>query len=344
MRERYCGAGVSGPAGTVLGVATSDTTVHPTDDVAPRPAVTLAAVGGAVVCWSITSLTIRAGHADPLRFVAWRAWFAVPVLAIAVVVRSRGSATSGFAPVDGVSVRQWVVSIIGAGVLFAASAVLGFAAVNRTALLDNAVISALQPVLVIIAAVLWMGEHADRSHWLRAFIALGGTIAVVTAHAAGEHHDALGIVFAIAAVFVNTGWYLYGRWLRSRFDVDPIAFMAGVLLAVAVMLTPIAWIEAGTMRLPVHALEWSAATMVFGTTAHLLSIWAHRFVPASVSSLFLLAEPPLVGLMAWWAFSEQPAPMQILGTAIVVVALAGVVRSQAGAHLDAEAEDPTPPV
>jgi drug/metabolite transporter (DMT)-like permease len=301
------------------------------------------AVGGAVVCWSITSLTIRAGHADPLRFVAWRAWFGVPVLAVVVLWRARGTGVSGFAPVDGVSRRQWVVSIGGAGILFAGSAVLSFAGVNRTALLDNAVISALQPVLVIAAAVVWLGEHADRSHWLRALVALGGTIAVVTAHASGEHHDALGIAFALAAVVVNTGWYLYGRWLRSRFDIDPLAFMTGVLLTVAVVLTPIAWIEAGTMRLPQHALAWSAATMVFGTSAHLMSIWAHRFVPASVSSLFLLAEPPLVGLMAWWAFSEQPAAMQVIGTIVVVVALTGVVRSQAAAHLDAEAEDPTPP-
>lgn len=321
-------------------VTTTDRAERATTPSAP---VALLAVASAVVCWSITAITIRAGHADPLRFVAWRAWFGVPVLGAVVLVRARRTGTRAFAPADGVSPTRWVLTIAGAGVLFAVSACLGFGAVNRTALLDNAVISSLQPLLVVGAAVLWLGETADGSHWVRALVALAGTIAVVTANASGAHHDAVGIAMAIAALFLNVGWYLYGRWLRSSFDIDPLAFMTGVLLTVGLTLTPVAWIAAGTMHLPAAALWWSAATMVFGTAAHLLSIWAHRFVPASVSSLFLLAQPPLIGFMAWWAFDEQPAIVQVLGTVVVVVALVGVVRSQAGAHLDAEAEDPTPP-
>ncbi len=299
----------------------------------PQAVAPLAAVCAAVVMWSLSALTIRAGHADTLRFVMWRAWFSLPVLAIIVTIRARRSQTPMFAPAVGVSKLRWAITIVGAGVLFAAAALLGFGAVNRTALLDNAVISSLQPLLIVGVAVAWLGEHANRSHWLRAAIALAGTVLVVTAKASGEHHDALGIAMATGALVLNVAWYSYARWLRSRFDVDPVALMLGVLTTVSVILTPVTLAVRGTVSLPAHALLWSAATMVVGTGAHLCSIWAQRFVPASVSSLFLLAQAPLVGLAAWWAFGERPAVVQVAGTVVVLSALAGVVRSQTIAHM-----------
>ncbi len=304
--------------------------------------VPLFAVMVAVTMWSLSALTIRAAHADPLRYVAWRALLSLPVLGLILAVRSRRRSAPLIVLAPGVTPVRWLLTIVGAGAVFTASAVLGFGAVNRTALLDNAIISSLQPILVVAAAVLFLGEASDHSNWVRAGAAVVGTILVVTANAAGAHHDAIGIAMAVAALGLNVIWYLYGRWLRSTFDVDPVALMLGVLTSVAVILTPIAWISAGTMYLPLETLGWATTTMVVGTGAHLCSMWAHRYVPASISSLFLLAQAPIIGLAAWWAFGERPAAIQVVGTIVVLGALAGVVRSQTIAHVDETVEDSIP--
>jgi len=55
-------------------------------------------------------------------------------------------------------------------------------------------------------------------------------------------------------------------------------------------------------------------------------VWAQRFVAAGVSSLILLLSPVLSMLLAWLLFSQGVRPLQMLGGAIVLGSLAGVVR------------------
>ena len=45
-------------------------------------------------------------------------------------------------------------------------------------------------------------------------------------------------------------------------------------------------------------------TALFGTVGHTIVAWAHRYVPAAVSSLFILSQPALIAILAWVAFDE----------------------------------------
>jgi inner membrane transporter RhtA len=116
-----------------------------------------------------------------------------------------------------------------------------------------------------------------------------------------------------------------------------------VLTAVALILTPIALVVHGSLRLPLAAAGYAALTMLSGTTAHLLSIWAHRYVPASVSSPLLLAEPIIVGAAAWVLFGEVLTALQVIGSFVVLGVLVGMVRSPAHEHVDEETADEMPP-
>jgi drug/metabolite transporter (DMT)-like permease len=97
------------------------------------------------------------------------------------------------------------------------------------------------------------------------------------------------------------------------------------------------------LRISHAGLVFAAATMVTGTTAHVMVVWAHRFLPTSVSAPLLLAEPPIVGLAAWACFNQKPAAWAIVGSAIVLVALWGVVRSPAVENVEDQSPDPIPP-
>ena len=300
-----------------------------------------AAILLAIVFWAATALFVRAGDADALLFTTYRLWLALPPLALIVWVRKLGGENVVLRG-EGVSRMRWMLWIFGAGCFFASAAGTGFAAINHARLLDVTLIAALQPAIIIGIAVMFLGEHADRSHIVRAVVAIGGTAIVALSASSSGEATALGYVLATLSLFLNCGWYLYGRVLRSRYDIDPFGFMLGVLTAAAIVITPFAWIANGSLGLPAEAIFWAGMTMLFGTTAHVLLVWAHRFVPASLSAPLLLLEPPLVAIGAWIVFDEALGPIEILGAAVVVGALWGMVKSPAFEHVEEEVADPAP--
>ncbi len=300
------------------------------------------AVVVAVVLWSGTSLFVRAGHSDALVFTTWRLWLALPPLAAIVVWRSRRSDSAPFWP-DDVPTLRWIGLLVGAGGFFVAGAGTTFAALGLTRLLDVTLIGSLQPVLIIGFAVAFLGERVARTHLLRALVAIAGTILVAVAASGGGTWSLTGDIVAVVSLVFNSGWFLYGRVLRTRIVVDPFAFMLGTLTAAALLTTPIALLAHGTLRISGNGLFYATLTMIAGTSAHVLMIWAHRHVATSVSSPLLLGEAPLVATGAWVFFGESISVLQGVGAVVVVGSLLGVTRGEELEHVEHDVPDPTPP-
>ena len=300
------------------------------------------AVLAAVVLWSGTSLFVRAGHSDALVFTTWRLWFALPPLAVIVAWRSRRSDSAPFWPED-VAPARWIALLAGAGAFFIAGAATTFAALGLTRLLDVTLIGSLQPVLIIGFAVAFLGERVARTHLLRAAVAIAGTIVVAVAASGSGSWSLSGDVLAVLSLVFNSGWFLYGRVLRTRIVVDPFAFMLGTLTAAALLMTPIAVIVHGGLGISRRGLLFATLTMIAGTAAHVMMIWAHRHVPTSVSSPMLLGETPLVAGGAWIFFGESITLLQGAGAAAVVASLWGVTRGPELEHVEHDVPDPAPP-
>jgi drug/metabolite transporter (DMT)-like permease len=286
-----------------------------------------AAVWVAVAGWSGCALLVRAAHADAARFTTWRLWFALPPLYALVAWRARRRPDQPVLVLPGRSRGAWLLAMAAGGALFAGGAATAFAALGSTTLLDASLIPSLQPVVVIAAAVVMLHEPVSRGLVARCLVAIGGT-ALVAAAASGRGTWSLaGDLMAVTSLFVNAGWHVYGRWIRARFAMDPLAFMAGTLTFAALFMTPFALVVTGGLALDAHAVGYAALVMVVGTCAHVTMVWAHRWVPASESALILLAEPPMVALGGWAAFGDAPSALEIAGSAVVVSALVGVVRN-----------------
>jgi len=296
----------------------------------------------AVGLWSASAMFVRAGHSDALVFTTWRLWFALPPLAVIVAWRSRRTDSAPFWPED-VSPVRWTVLLVGAGAFFVSGAATAFAALGLTRLLDVTLIGSLQPILIIGFAVAFLGEHVARTHLLRAAIAIAGTIVVAVTASSGGSWSLSGDVVAVVSLVLNAGWFLYGRVLRTNFVVDPFAFMLGTLTSAAVLITPVAIIAHGGLGISGRGLFFVACTMIGGTTAHVLMIWAHRHVPTSVSSPMLLGETPVVAAGAWVFFGESVTVLQGVGSAVVVASLWGVTRGPELEHVEHDVPDPAPP-
>lgn len=302
----------------------------------------IAAILIAVGLWSGTALFVRAGHSDALVFTTWRLWLALPPLAAIVGWRARRTDSAPFWPED-VPPLRWIALLVGAGAFFVAGAATAFAALGLTRLLDVTLIGSLQPVLIIAFAVAFLGEHVGRSHFLRAAVAIAGTIIVALAASGAGSWSLSGDVVAVASLVFNAGWFLYGRVLRTSFIVDPFAFMLGTLTAAALLLTPIAFVAHGGLGISGRGLFFALCTMIAGTAAHVLMIWAHRHVPTSISSPMLLGETPIVAAGAWVFFGESITVLEGIGSAVVVASLWGVTRAPELEHVEHDVPDPAPP-
>ncbi len=300
------------------------------------------AVAIAIVLWSASSLFVRAGHSDALVFTTWRLWFALPPLGAIVAIRSRRDPTSSWRPPD-TSTLRWAVMFLGAGAFFVSGAATAFAAFGLTRLLDVTLIGSLQPILIIAFAVAFLGEHADRTHLLRAIVAIVGILVVAGSASGSGTWSLTGDIVAVVSLVLNAGWFLYGRVLRTNFAIDPFVFMLGTLSAGAILLTPIAFVAHHGLGISGRGLFFAACTMVSGTTAHVLVVWAHRYVPTSVSSPLLLGEAPIVAAGAWVFFGESVTVLEVVGSVIVVASLWGIVRAPALAHVEHDVADPSPP-
>jgi len=210
-------------------------------------------------------------------------------------------------------------------------------------LLDVTLIGSLQPVLIIAFAVAFLGEHVGPSHLVRAAVAITGTIIVALAASGAGSWSLSGDIVAVASLVFNAGWFLYGRVLRTSFIVDPFAFMLGTLTAAALLLTPIAYIAHGGLGISGRGLFFALCTMIAGTAAHVLMIWAHRHVPTSISSPMLLGETPIVAAGAWVFFGESITVLEGIGSAVVVASLWGVTRAPELEHVEHDVPDPAPP-
>ena len=107
-----------------------------------------------------------------------------------------------------------------------------------------------------------------------------------------------------------------------------IEYMTGVMLIAAVVFTPYALLTSDDLG-SLHGTDWLwilFIVLVPGAGGHVVMGWAHKYVDVSVSSLMTLGVPVVSAIAAWWWLDEGMSAGQLVGGAIVLGALAAIVR------------------
>jgi drug/metabolite transporter (DMT)-like permease len=303
----------------------------------PLDGVPRRALGGvtlAIVLWTSNVFFVR--HADDiLVFTTWRMVFAIPVLAVTAAAVRLGPTT---APTTRVPLSRTVqIGLLGIGALFGVSALVNFVALNETTLVNVGVIHALQPAVVAALAGRYLGERVDSQLLTWVGIAIGGAVLVAAASGGVGTWSLHGDLLAVLGLALNSMWFLAGRWVRTRTDIDATRYMLVVFGTGAATLLLIATASGRPLGTDARTLYLAAMTALFGTVGHTVVAWAHRYVPAAVSSLFILSQPALIAILAWLAFDEGLSPLHVVGGAVVLLSLGRIVLSTGGD------EPPTPP-
>jgi drug/metabolite transporter (DMT)-like permease len=213
------------------------------------------------------------------------------------------------------------------GAMFGLNIAAFFVSVKLTSAANAMVISALQPALILLVVGPLFGEWPRRSTIGWTVVAIGGVSLSVLAGAGAGTGDPVGDLWAFVAVVLFTAYYIASK--RARVELDTVSYTAGMLLVAAVVLTPLAVLDADPVAWPALA-DWPPVLLMVALpgTGHALTNWAHAYVSLTHMSLISLLGPVFSALYAWWLIDERLAPLQVVGMGVVLGALAIVLTGE----------------
>ncbi|WP_248963795.1 DMT family transporter [Sphaerisporangium perillae] len=179
------------------------------------------------------------------------------------------------------------------------------------------------PVLVAISAAV-LGRRMPTM----VILAASGAATLGVALVAGPRleGDLLGIVLAVAAAVIYTGYILAGGRLSG--GTGPLASTTIVCLA-ATFVYGGAWL-AHTPSFPSGVTGWSAAvaTAVVSTVIAIVAFFAGlRLLGAAPSAAVSSAEPVVTSVLAFLVFGERLTSLQVFGAALVCASVLGVAAT-----------------
>jgi drug/metabolite transporter (DMT)-like permease len=212
------------------------------------------------------------------------------------------------------------------GLAFAGDIVLFFSALKHTTVANATVVGALQPALVLVVAGPLFGEKVTKALVTATVVAIGGVALVVYGSADEASWSPLGDVLAVGALLTWTAYFVASRQVRR--ELDAFEYLTGMIVVATAAVAPVALVFGGRLD-PGGAGEWAWIALLAvgsGGFGHLLLNWAHDHLDLSVMSLLTLAVPIVAVITAALLLDEPLSGLQLAGMAVVVVALAVVVR------------------
>ena len=280
-----------------MGASVATVTPDQRDDAHPSSGLAGVVMLSVVVIWGLGPPITKLITAPPLVGVSVRFWVSVPIV-WAVTYAMGGRVTKE------VLKRTWL-----AGALFGINLAFVFSALQHSSVAMLAVIQTLQPGIVLLVAGRWLGERA--TGWHIGWTAVG-VIGVAVAILGGDPEvrgSALGVLFGLASMLTFTGYYLINRRARSTTPISPMEWMCGVTLFAGLFITPLALATSSLDDYrQLAGADWIYllfVALVVGIVGHTMMSWAHGYIPAARSSLFLLAMN-VVAIGAAWPIHDEP--------------------------------------
>ena len=118
------------------------------------------------------------------------------------------------------------------GLCFAGAIGLFFWSAQITSIANASLLTTLQPIVLMVAALVMFGERVTGRDWFWAALAITGAVVIVVAGDSGGTGDIKGDLIATVSVFIGAGYFIYGK--RVLETVDPHVFMVGVHRGAAV--------------------------------------------------------------------------------------------------------------
>ncbi|MCM2387684.1 EamA family transporter [Streptomyces albipurpureus] len=273
------------------------------------------------------SLVFQVSDLGPLSLSFWRCAGGLALLLGALALRARRGVPARAAEPR----KRTLVRILGTGIGLTVFQSAYFAAVQQTGLAVATVVTlGAGPVLIAVGARLTMGERLGRGGLLAVLGALGGLLVLVLG-GEGETVRPLGIVLALLSAAGYAAITLLARWLGRDGGGDSLATTAWAFAVGAVGLLPIALAEGllphtEDLARVVWLLLYVAAVPT--ALAYVLYFAGAAAVRAATVSVIMLLEPVSAAVIAVLLLGEQLTGATVLGTALLLTAVAGLALTE----------------
>jgi drug/metabolite transporter (DMT)-like permease len=177
------------------------------------------------------------------------------------------------------------------------------------------------PFFMVLFAALFLGERLTTSRALAVGVAAAGLAFVL--HPLGTGRALFSEGFAVAAAIAWALGSVAAKHFRTHAKVDLLTFTAWQMAYGAIALVPIALLVPGGYLHPTPAFFGALAYIVVLGTALAFCLWffmIERF-SASTAGISSLLTPVVSVFAAWIQLHEQPGATELIGMALIVVAL-----------------------
>ena len=257
------------------------------------------------------SLYVRLIDGDGLVTAFWRNVIAGLVIALLLVLTSKGSVRQTFFPLSKIGI--WYAIFV------SVSSISFVVAITNTSVASVLYILAAMPVFTAILGRLFLNDAVDKAFGLvMVFVLVGlGLIAF--------HSDSSGINSGfgnLMAIITMMGFSVSVTLARKEKSKSMLpALSIGLLISgvfIALIVDPI---EAFNLKPELYLLHGVTLAIAVSALAQ-----AARYTKGSIVTLFMLLEAALAPIVAWYIFSEYPGALVIGGGLLVMmtVALYGV--------------------
>jgi drug/metabolite transporter (DMT)-like permease len=282
-------------------------------------ATALAAIG-----WGFAGIFASLTFASGLVLTFYRSWIAA-VLLVAVLLACRRRITWGMLR----------LSLLG-GVFLCADMILFFSAVKLTSVAVATVIGALQPALLMIVARPMLAERVDRWTVVWTVVAIAGVVVIVVGGGAPSFAQVKGDLLAVGSLFAWAGYFVASK--RARPHIAALDYTTGVTIICALSTSVAVFVSRQSVT-SVDSSDWLWIILlaVVPSGGHVLVNWAHHYLDVTISSVIVSANPVVAAVGAYFILGQTLDPLQILGGAVGVAAIAVVAgrrREPAGSLID----------
>lgn len=286
--------------------------------------VALLAVVVAVVAWAVGPLFVSSLSVSLPTVVVYRQIIWLPVLFVLAHLVGDGFTRHHFA-------LSWKP-----GIFFSISAALSFGSFQETTIVNATIIGSLTPAVLLFLGPRILGERVTASRAGYSVLSFVGVAVVVLgsdAAASGGQHSLLGDGYALGNMLAWTVYFIAAKRARDE-GVNTWSFLTGICLTNVMLAIPWALVVSDDL-FAVKPRDWFFLVLMMlipGTIGHYLMTWAQRYLDAMVSSLITLAGPVVSTLLAFLFLGQGVSVMQIVGGAVVLLGLGGVILSTTSAR------------
>lgn len=269
----------------------------------------------AVLCFSISSTLIKKAEIPGIALAFWRMSTTTALWWLILWVSERELPSAQ-------DLRRGALP----GAVFGLNIMCFFSSVTRTSIAHAEFLGALTPLLVIPAGAMLFHERLRPRSLAFGLISLAGLALVLFNGPAGGDASVVGDLLSVCAMVLWTVYLLVSRQRRGTMSVQ--RFMASMMPFATMAVVPfvVARGEIGE----VHGTQWwyvLALTLLTGTGAHGLIVFAQRSVPVGVMGTIQVAQPAIAVAWAYALLDQELVGIQVVGMALVLCGLLAVVVS-----------------